>query len=167
MFVRTRGNSNQLIEKYRDEGGKSRQRVVCSLGTYETPKAALFAARNELGTLEGQAYSAVEARVELEGYIKSTFPRGLARHHGGEIPAFGDALARASRAARGEVEYDDYAFDFGGEDAEGYVELEDFIKALRELEELREDVRTAWAETAPRAHELRERIALLEDVVSR
>jgi hypothetical protein len=52
MFVKKRGDSHQLVENYRDESGKHRQRVICNLGQHPSAKLALDAAFLELESLK-------------------------------------------------------------------------------------------------------------------
>jgi hypothetical protein len=178
MFVRKRASGNQLLESYRDpETGKPKQRVICNLGEHESPEEALEAARAELDELLREVHVA-EARVAgLEAGIKEDYARPLEKWHGGEVPPLEVVLDKAREMVRHYGGYDgdlDYGYDgeesyignFATYDRFGPVQLEDFIWTLRELEDRRARARAARAAVKPKERKLRERIAVLERVLS-
>jgi len=170
MFVRKRAGGNQLLESYRDpETGKPKQRVICNLGEHESPEEALEAARAELDELLREVHVA-EARVAgLKAGIKEDYARPLEKWHGGEVPPLEVVLDKAREMVRQYGGYDgeeSYIGDFATYDRFGPVQLEDFIWTLRELEDLRARARAARAGVKPKERKLRERIAVLERVLS-
>jgi hypothetical protein len=105
MFVRKRANGNQLLEAYRDEEGKKRNRVVCSLGEHETPEAALEAAEAELEALLERPRRAARRVATYEERFKDDYAEGLAKWHGGEIPPLEEVLELA-RGIHAQAGYD-------------------------------------------------------------
>jgi hypothetical protein len=174
MFVRKRKSGNQLLESYRDEHGKVKQRVIANLGPHESPAAALEALRGELEALGSERIREAEQRVAVaEARIKAIYGEGLDEWHDGEIPPLAEVLEKAREAALsykwgGTDAWDDYADSFASYDEEGEpVELDNFIWSLRKLKALREEERGAWGAIEPKASNLRERIGILEAVVSK
>jgi hypothetical protein len=170
VFVRKRASGNQLLESYRDpETGKPKHRVICNLGKHGTPEEALEGAREELDALLHEARREEIYAEALEWTIKNTYSRGLDLWHGGEIPTIEEVLTEAQEAAKSEVwgDGDPYADAFDvvrGFDTRGLAE---FIGELRRLYAARERAHAHRESTAPQERKLREKIALLEDVVSK
>ncbi len=170
MFVRKRASGNQLLESYRDpETGKPKHRVICNLGKHGTPEEALEGAREELDALLHEARREEIYAEALEWTIKNTYSRGLDLWHGGEIPTLEEVLTEAQEAAKSGVwgDGDPYADAFdvvGGFDTRGLAE---FIWELRRLYTARERARVLREKVAPKERKLREKIAMLEDVVAK
>ncbi|MBA3491168.1 MAG: hypothetical protein H0T55_03705 [Rubrobacteraceae bacterium] len=173
MFVRKRASGNQLIESYRDEAGRPRQRVVCNLGKHETPEEALEEARLVLEDLLTEARKA-EARADrFEERMREEYEMPLEKWHGGEIPALDDLIERVSKLVRPiEVRWEypeyydpadshEYAADFTDSYGRG---IEEFVYDVRELEELRKKAREARQRVAPEEEKLREKIATLSHI---
>jgi hypothetical protein len=179
MFVRKRANGNQLLEAYRDEEGKKRNRVVCSLGEHETPEAALEAAEAELEALLERPRRAARRVATYEERFKDDYAEGLAKWHGGEIPPLEEVLELA-RGIHAQAGYDpawgrkmdpflegsEYAMDFIIYNGYEAIELHEYIWDLRDLEKVRAEAQAAWDAGAPERRRLEERIAALKAVVS-
>jgi phage shock protein A len=160
MFVRKRKGGNQLIESYRDEAGKPRQRVVCNLGKHATPEEALEAARAELAALLAEPRRLEERIKRTEDFIRVPYERALDEWHGGEVPTLASVLEMAQRDLN---EMTGYADSFVGSHDN---DLSEFIWDMRELENARTKAREAYKVVADKADALRERIATLEGVLA-
>jgi hypothetical protein len=173
MFVRKRAGGNQLVESYRDDAGRPRQRVVCNLGKHETPEEALEAARSELEDLLAEPRRLERSIARNEAYLKKQYARGLERWHGGGLPPLEEVIEMASERVKPvdyrdnwprdtNLEHVDYVKDF----VLGYGrDLSDFIWELRDREEWKEEARAAREAVAQEESALRERIATLEGVL--
>jgi hypothetical protein len=172
--VRPRGNSYQVIEKYK-EGGEWKSR---SFTIHHPPKEQLEMEHEHLAELRDDLFVWEKQIRRLRAQIWGIWTDPLEKHYQGQIPSHATVEAhihaemeathkptpqRAVKEMHKDYAEDTYVGDFIARSVVGTADIADLLHALKELEEFRQ----YRNEDYQQIEECEGRIAVLESVVSK